>query len=230
MADTRERRIAEIAYFEMWHENIIVSLCKVINMSKKQKHGSIFASPVDYISLRLPDYLDIVRRPMDFSTLKKNLLSGRYAYFFEFLQDAHLIFQNCRLFNGADSSYSEFASDTENFFMDAIQSSPVAATRAELMSVLARRFDRRRAPLVGTCLDADACKDIVDDLKRVDEPTQRQAALLLTTLCRGQRRARLTDALQNPRVARAVHMFAMRRALVGSGRAGAKLPGRQKRA
>jgi len=40
-----------------------------------------------------------VKRPMDFDTLKKNLLAGKFSTFEEYLLDLQLIWDNCKLYN-----------------------------------------------------------------------------------------------------------------------------------
>ena len=40
----------------------------------------VFASPVEPVKLGLPDYFDIVKRPMDLGTIKKRLLDGGGFY------------------------------------------------------------------------------------------------------------------------------------------------------
>lgn len=45
------------------------------------------------------DYPSIVKRPMDFDTLKKNLLAGKFSTFEEYLLDLQLIWDNCKLYN-----------------------------------------------------------------------------------------------------------------------------------
>lgn len=86
-------------------------LIKVIDQTKKLRNfGSVFAEPVDYISLGLADYLEIIKRPMDLSTLRSNLMGGDYTYLHQFLKDADLIWSNCRVYNRAQ---------TESFFLKA---------------------------------------------------------------------------------------------------------------
>ena len=47
----------------------------------------------------LLDYPKIVQRPMDFETLKKNMLDGKFSTYEEFLGDFQLIWDNCKLYN-----------------------------------------------------------------------------------------------------------------------------------
>ena len=40
---------------------------------KNHKHGWVFAEPVDPIKLGIPDYFQIIKKPMDLSTVKVRL-------------------------------------------------------------------------------------------------------------------------------------------------------------
>eukprot|EP01121_Diplochlamys_sp_Union-15-3_P019662 TRINITY_DN7471_c0_g1_i1.p1 TRINITY_DN7471_c0_g1~~TRINITY_DN7471_c0_g1_i1.p1 ORF type:complete len:658 (-),score=111.30 TRINITY_DN7471_c0_g1_i1:52-2025(-) len=68
--------------------------------------ASDFLYPVDPVALNLPDYKDIIKNPMDLSTVKKKL-SGRkrngYKKLEDFSADVRLIFQNAMLYNQVDS-------------------------------------------------------------------------------------------------------------------------------
>lgn len=58
-----------------------------------------FSRPVDVIGLNIPDYLEIIQKPMDLGTIKKKLMGKEYANQDEFLEDVYLIFENCRKYN-----------------------------------------------------------------------------------------------------------------------------------
>lgn len=67
----------------------------------------IFANPVDHVALNIPDYPNIVKNPMDFSTIKTKLKEHKYERIQEFMSDMELIFHNCRLFNGTESEIGQ---------------------------------------------------------------------------------------------------------------------------
>ena len=58
-----------------------------------------FAAPVNERSA--PGYSKVVKRPMDFSTIKYNLEKGSYQSALQVAEDISLIFQNCRAYNPA---------------------------------------------------------------------------------------------------------------------------------
>lgn len=58
-----------------------------------------FQRPVDPLALNILDYFDIVKHPMDLSTIKKKLNAKEYNDAQEFLNDMNLMFDNCRIYN-----------------------------------------------------------------------------------------------------------------------------------
>ena len=64
----------------------------------------IFLEPVDVEGLGLIDYNDVIKKPMDFSTLRQNVLEKNvYNNIEAFAYDLRLIFQNCCTYNPPDS-------------------------------------------------------------------------------------------------------------------------------
>ena len=61
---------------------------------------------MDPKKLNIPDYLDIIKQPMDFGTIKARLQSNYYTKMQEFLHDVQLVFENCILYNGENSQVS----------------------------------------------------------------------------------------------------------------------------
>ena len=72
-----------------------------------------FLLPVQWEALQLFDYPKVVTRPMDFSTLKKNLNEGRFITYEEFLADLQLIWDNCKLYNMIGSEIYKLAERME---------------------------------------------------------------------------------------------------------------------
>jgi hypothetical protein len=59
--------------------------------------AAAFEMPVN--TTFFPDYLDFVKRPMDLSTVEKNIKDGKYKYPEDFENDVLLIFRNCEAYN-----------------------------------------------------------------------------------------------------------------------------------
>ncbi|XP_010416554.1 PREDICTED: ankyrin repeat, bromo and BTB domain-containing protein DDB_G0293800-like [Camelina sativa] len=71
-------------------------------VQKKDTYG-VYSDPVD--TEELPDYHEIIKNPMDFSTLRKKLESGAYSTLEQFEQDVILICTNAMEYNSADTVY-----------------------------------------------------------------------------------------------------------------------------
>lgn len=63
------------------------------------KYSWIFEKPVDPVADKVPTYFKVIKKPMDFGTIKKNLLELKYLKFQDFLDDTNLVFANCNSFN-----------------------------------------------------------------------------------------------------------------------------------
>ncbi|EAR84277.2 bromodomain protein (macronuclear) [Tetrahymena thermophila SB210] len=75
------------------------SILDIINDISKRQYSLDFREPVDVKALGLSDYYDIVKKPMDISTLKNNFLEGVYKTIKEVWEDFDLIVNNCKAYN-----------------------------------------------------------------------------------------------------------------------------------
>ncbi|XP_034668018.1 bromodomain-containing protein 2-like [Drosophila subobscura] len=80
-----------------------LKLCyQILKVLFSKKHKAIawpFYAPVDVVKLRLYDYLDIIKQPMDLGTVKRKMENREYSKVAEFAADMHLIFSNCYKYN-----------------------------------------------------------------------------------------------------------------------------------
>lgn len=67
----------------------------------------IFKDPVDAVVLGIPQYYDIITKPMDFGTIEKRLKTGAYGRTEDLISDAAQVFYNCYLFNPPDDMVYE---------------------------------------------------------------------------------------------------------------------------
>lgn len=67
----------------------------------------IFQEPVNVEALDIPDYLTIVKKPMDFGTIKTKIKEQKYANISEFMEDMELVFYNCKLYNGEHNAVGQ---------------------------------------------------------------------------------------------------------------------------
>ena len=100
----------EIKMCESW-EKIAKQL---MNTLWKFKDAELFHKPVDPIELNIPNYFDIIKKPMDFSTVKKKLNNYSYTNLKEYCDDMDLIFNNCILYNGINSYVGEMCLRVKN--------------------------------------------------------------------------------------------------------------------
>lgn len=78
-----------------------ISLSTLVDEVIKHKHGWPFTKPVS--ANEVPDYFDVIKRPMDFGKIKSKLNLGDYRINEQAMKDMELIFYNCDLYNTADS-------------------------------------------------------------------------------------------------------------------------------
>ena len=79
---------------------------RIIQNLKKHKNAIFFLEPVDWKSLGLTDYLQIVTHPMDLGTLEKNLGKTKE----EFIEKLDSIWTNCMKYNADGSEVYKMAS------------------------------------------------------------------------------------------------------------------------
>ncbi|RLN79171.1 hypothetical protein BBJ28_00008956 [Nothophytophthora sp. Chile5] len=77
----------------------------------EHKFGWVFSSPVDPVSLNIPNYFKIVRQPMDLGTVKKKLDIGIYKHMEQFASDVRTTFQNAMKYNSEDQDVFSLAKD-----------------------------------------------------------------------------------------------------------------------
>ena len=80
---------------------------KLLNQLWKVKDAEWFHKPVDPVELNIPDYFNIIKHPMDFSTIKKKLNNYTYTNLKEFCDDMNLVFNNCYTYNGRNTLIGE---------------------------------------------------------------------------------------------------------------------------
>lgn len=96
-------------------QNILVEL---------QNHAAAwpFLRPVN--KEEVPDYYEFIKEPMDLSTMELKLENNKYEKMEEFIYDARLVCNNCRLYNGENTSYYKYANRLEKFFNNKVKEIP----------------------------------------------------------------------------------------------------------
>lgn len=93
---------------------------------KKRKDAGPFLLPVDPVALGIPQYFDVVKQPMDLSTVEKNLRNGSYKVLDELIADVQLIFHNCYIFNPPDHIVYKMGQGLEQSFHNQLKKLPAA--------------------------------------------------------------------------------------------------------
>ncbi|KAA0712353.1 CREB-binding protein [Triplophysa tibetana] len=75
-----------------------------------------FRQPVDPLLLGIPDYFDIVKNPIDLSTIKRKLDTGQYQEPWQYVEDVWLMFNNAWLYNRKTSRVYKYCSKLAEVF------------------------------------------------------------------------------------------------------------------
>ncbi|XP_076028222.1 bromodomain-containing protein 1-like isoform X2 [Genypterus blacodes] len=84
-----------------------ILLRAVLSQLQEKDSCHIFAQPVS--SKEVPDYLDHIKNPMDFSTMRKRIDAHCYRTLEEFEVDFNLIISNCLKYNSKDTFFYKAA-------------------------------------------------------------------------------------------------------------------------
>lgn len=94
------------------------SCISILDELEKHPISKMFAQPVDPINDEAPNYLQIVKKPMDFSTVRIKLQSDQYSSTHDFKNDVQLIFTNATSYNGKSSPVGIIAAELSQQFKE----------------------------------------------------------------------------------------------------------------
>ncbi|XP_069828950.1 bromodomain-containing protein 8 isoform X2 [Dendropsophus ebraccatus] len=100
-------------------KNIRMQLAPVWKMIADHRYAAPFRKPV--MDREAPGYMDIVKRPMDLSTIKKGLSKGRIKTIAEFQRDVLLMLQNAVMYNSVDHSVHQKALEIQKDLEELLQ-------------------------------------------------------------------------------------------------------------
>ncbi len=107
---------------------------KTLREIMKKKTAFPFNEPVCPKTHGCPDYLERIKSPMDFGTIKKNIEDGKYNNAIEIVKDVRLVASNCRQYNTPSHEFSRWATDHERKMETAMK----AAEESERANFLKR--------------------------------------------------------------------------------------------
>ena len=93
-------------------------------LNDMQNHGSSwpFTQPVNRDEVA--DYYEVIKEPMDLSTMEEKHEKDLYPTPEDFIRDARLIFDNCRRYNNETTAYAKSANKLEKFMWAQIKAIP----------------------------------------------------------------------------------------------------------
>ena len=92
---------------------------KVLTELLKPKYSHYawpFLQPVDPVALNIPTYYSLIKKPMDFGTIRTKLDQGQYENAKEFDNDVKLVFQNCYKFNPSNDPIHQSGKSLEAIY------------------------------------------------------------------------------------------------------------------
>uniref|UniRef100_A0A3Q3VZS4 Bromodomain adjacent to zinc finger domain 2B n=1 Tax=Mola mola TaxID=94237 RepID=A0A3Q3VZS4_MOLML len=92
-----------------------LATCRVL-LAELEAHQDAwpFLTPVNHKAV--PGYRKVIKKPMDFSTIREKLITNQYSNWETFIVDVNLIFENCERFNEDDSEIGRAGHSMRIFF------------------------------------------------------------------------------------------------------------------
>ncbi|KAL0956426.1 hypothetical protein HGRIS_002574 [Hohenbuehelia grisea] len=81
-------------------------------------HSNAWPFMVPVNAEEVPEYYEVIKNPMDFRTMEHKLDTYQYSSVDEFVDDAMLIFRNCRTFNPEGTVYHKGALRLEKYLRE----------------------------------------------------------------------------------------------------------------
>ncbi|TMS15573.1 CREB-binding protein [Larimichthys crocea] len=98
-------------------EELRQALMPTLEALYKQDPESLpFRQPVDPMLLGIPDYFEIVKNPIDLSTIKRKLDTGQYQEPWQYVEDVWLMFNNAWLYNRKTSRVYKYCTKLAEVF------------------------------------------------------------------------------------------------------------------
>lgn len=88
----------------------------ILEVLMTHREGWPFLNPVDPVAFNIPDYFDIITKPMDLGTVKSKLKDNLYFTAEEFAADVRLTFANCMRYNPPVNTFHVMAKELDGIF------------------------------------------------------------------------------------------------------------------
>ena len=113
---TEDPRVFNLTEEKSFPKEQVRYCTSMLKSLRKTKDASPFNHPVDAVKLNIPRYPEVIKNPMDLSTMEKKLREGEYRDAQEFKADFDLIVNNCITFNGVENPVSMMARNMNSTF------------------------------------------------------------------------------------------------------------------
>lgn len=100
-------------------------------LNDMQNHQSAWPFLIPVNKDDVHDYYDVIKEPMDLSTMEQKLEMDQYTTPEDFTKDATLIFKNCRQYNSEGTPYTKSANKLEKYMWSKIKEIPEWSHLAE---------------------------------------------------------------------------------------------------
>lgn len=97
-------------------ERAIKNCMAVTKMIMDHKLAQPFNQPVDYVTLGIPQYPEIIKYPMDYGSVMRKLRSGEYETMEGWTVDMQLVLTNAKIFNPTDHPVHQWAQQIQVMF------------------------------------------------------------------------------------------------------------------
>jgi hypothetical protein len=91
---------------------------KLLQAMKNHRWAWPFNQAVDPERLGIPDYFNIIKKPMDLGLVERILLDGGYPNIQDFADDVQLVWQNCLTYNQPGSDVVRMAEELKRLFTE----------------------------------------------------------------------------------------------------------------
>jgi len=99
-----------------------INICTDITRSLQLHSRSYpFLKPVDPVLLNIPDYLTIIKHPMDLSTIMSKIKENKYKDINEYISDVELMFNNCFTYNPPANPVHIAGLALKNYFIEQLR-------------------------------------------------------------------------------------------------------------
>ena len=157
-----------------------------------------FKAPVDPVKLNLPDYFDIVKHPMDLSTIQKKMKNTAYPNASECIQDFKQMFINCALYNAEGTDVRKMCSTLEDLFERKLKQMPAEEYVVETV-LKTKKGAKGRIPGKAKTVSPGAKKDAPPAPVKVDAAGASVAPPVVTPRSRPQRELERSKSVELPK-------------------------------